>query len=90
MRCKNDGRGHCSIHRCIMKKLYVTTRKWGDRGQGRDFGWVKSKVIKYSCDAKITDQMSLANYPDSHVMSDGYEQTSNLGISQDRHVGHSS
>ena len=30
----------------------VTTKKWKDRGGGRGYGYVSSKVVKYICQAK--------------------------------------
>ena len=42
------------IHKCVMSKLKVSTKKWKDRGKSRGFGWVTCKVTKFCCKFKKT------------------------------------
>ena len=50
--CTFDGRGVCEIHQCIGTKIKLTSKKWKDRGGGKGFGWVSTKVTKTLCKAK--------------------------------------
>ena len=42
--CEPDSTGKCVIHKCMMSKLKVSTKKWKVRGKARGFGWVTIKV----------------------------------------------
>ena len=86
--CKPDYSGQCNVHDCEMSILNVTARKWGDRGGGRGYGWMRRKVKKYVCRAGPT-QPSLSVPTNSDVLSDGAskEAGNNSNSSGDlRHV----
>ena len=48
----NRKRGYCSSHDVTARRILVTTKKWKDRGGGKGFGYVSSRVVKYICQAK--------------------------------------
>ena len=43
------GRGRCNIHGNMGEKYVISERKWRDRGQGRGYGYVSTKKVKYRC-----------------------------------------
>ena len=60
-----------------MNILNVTARKWGDRGGGRGYGWIRRKVKKYVCRAGTT-QPSLSVPTTSDVLSDGASKVAGI------------
>ena len=39
----------CRTHDKVCKKIYVSSKKWGDRGGGRGFGYIRKKIPKFQC-----------------------------------------
>ena len=93
MFCKPDNRGQCECetHNCSMTKLKIPTKKWRDRGGGKGFGWVKTILTKYRCnagpDAKNTP---CPNYPEKAMTSSGLSDLINSGAIQKGKVNTSS
>ena len=54
--------GYCTTHKVKAKKILVTSTKWKDRGGGRGFDNVTSKVTKYICNG-VNDTRKLFNIP---------------------------
>ena len=54
--------GYCTTHKVKAKKILVTSTKWKDRGGGRGYGNVTSKVTKYICNG-VNDTRKLFNIP---------------------------
>ena len=50
--CKADKRGHCTMHGVLMKKLKLSSQKWGLLSKGRGYGYKTVKVTKYICRVK--------------------------------------
>ena len=48
-KCNINRKGFCSTHQREAQKNYVTSKKWGDRGGGRGFGYISRKSVKYTC-----------------------------------------
>ena len=46
-------RGVCCLHNARGEKYVDKKKRWMDRGGGRGYGWVTSKVVKYRC--KVDD-----------------------------------
>ena len=42
-------RGFCMQHNVKGVRYIVTSKKWRDRGKGRGFGYVTSKLVRYRC-----------------------------------------
>ena len=42
-------RGFCMQHNVRGVRYIVTSKKWRDRGKGRGFGYVTSKLVRYRC-----------------------------------------
>ena len=78
-KCEKMKNGLCRIHECEMKKFAVSTKKWGDRGGGKGFGWIHRKVTKFAClyekllkNPPITKQCeNLDNKPNDQIMIAG-------------------
>ena len=54
-------RGVCSLHKARGEKVVDKKKRWLDRGKGRGYGWVTTKVVKYRCKVKedrVTQQSS--------------------------------
>ena len=47
--CKPMRNGLCRGHKCEIKKFVASAKKWGDRGKGKRWGWLYSKITKYAC-----------------------------------------
>ena len=45
----NYTRGRCNRHGNMGEKYVISERKWRDRGQGRGYGYVSTKKVKYRC-----------------------------------------
>ena len=45
-------RGVCCLHKVRGEKYVDKKKSWLDRGRGRGYGWVTSKVVKYVCKVK--------------------------------------
>ena len=41
-----------------MKKVMVSCKKWGDRGNGKGFGWKYSKSPKFICTRPVNIQIT--------------------------------
>ena len=55
--CEMRKDGYCVTHQIENnKKFYVTSKKWKDRGKGRGFGWVSSKILKFQCSMRTSIQ----------------------------------
>ena len=55
--CEMRKDGYCVTHQIENnKKFYVTSKKWKDRGKGRGFGWVSSKILKFQCSVRTSTQ----------------------------------
>ena len=50
--CEHNKHGFCKTHKVIGRQIEVTSSSWKDRGKGRGFGFVKSKVKKYICPSR--------------------------------------
>ena len=50
--CEVKRGGFCVTHNVMGKKIYVTTCKWKDRGNGKGYGNVYSRTTKYICEGK--------------------------------------
>ena len=70
--------GLCNTHNCMTSKVTVTAKKWKDRGKGRGYGYVNSKVTKAICMGRKLAPTVTKNYPDNLDLS------SNGGISEHR------
>ena len=46
-------------------KTSVTSKKWGDRGGGRGYGYITRKTSKYVCKPGLKDQRDREKYSDS-------------------------
>ena len=55
--------GLCKTHNCMTKKVTVTAKKWKDRGKGRGYGYVNSKVTKNICMMRNEAPTVTTNYP---------------------------
>ena len=42
-------RGFCMQHNVKGVRYIVTSKKWRDRGKGKGFGYVTSKLVRYRC-----------------------------------------
>ena len=42
-------KGFCIQHNVKGVRYVVTSKKWRDRGKGRGFGYVTSKLVRYRC-----------------------------------------
>ena len=76
--CEHNKHGFCRTHRTLSKQIEVTKSTWKDRGGGKGFGFVKSKVKKFICPDKNKSPVTPLNIP----MFDNYS-ASNIS----RHVG---
>ena len=47
--CFKTGRGHCGVHGTEMKKIIVSSKKWGKLSNNRGYGYKTTKVTKYIC-----------------------------------------
>ena len=47
--CFKTGRGHCGLHGIEMKKIVVSSKKWGKLSGNRGYGYKNTKVTKYIC-----------------------------------------
>ena len=65
----------CISHNQPLEKMKVTKRVWKDRGRGRGFGYVSSKVTKLYCNPKTRGSVSLMN---TSVLSDSNGQEGGL------------
>ena len=45
--------GYCVTHQVQTKKFHVLSQKWKDRGKGRGFGYVTTKVAKFQCSGGV-------------------------------------
>ena len=45
-------RGVCCLHKARGEKYVDKKKSWLDRGKGRGYGWVTTKVVKYRCKVK--------------------------------------
>ena len=55
--CEMRKDGYCVTHQIENnRKFYVTSKKWKDRGKGRGFGWVSSKILKFQCSVRTSTQ----------------------------------
>ena len=82
--CIADNRGHCVQHSIMMSKSGVSSKKWCDRGKGREFGWKTTLTTKYICKSRLS---SLNNTPnmDQKVggsVINGYQQFEEKGGSE--------
>ena len=42
-------KGVCIKHNVMGVRYVVTSKKWRDRGKGKGFGYVTSKLVRYRC-----------------------------------------
>ena len=54
--CNINKKGFCSTHQVQTLKTSVTSKKWGDRGGGRGYGYITRKTSKYVCKPSLRDQ----------------------------------
>ena len=47
LKCEPNETGKCNVHKCSMRQIKIPTKKWGDRGKGHGFGYVKVMVSKF-------------------------------------------
>ena len=67
--CVISKKGFCQTHLCLTNPVTVTAKKWRDRGGGRGFGFVQTKVKKFVCKAKNLSTRSPDIIPGSDNMS---------------------
>ena len=67
--CIISKKGFCQTHSCLTNSVTVTSKKWRDRGGGRGFGFVQTKVKKFVCKAKNLSTRSPDIIPGSDNMS---------------------
>ena len=48
-KCMVTREGHCTTHDSGTRKVTVSSSKWKDRGNGRGYGYVSTKVTKFIC-----------------------------------------
>ena len=82
--CEFPKEGVCINHGTTSTKIVVPSKKWKDRGVGKGFGYVTTRVTKYICtarkslpaDTNISTNNLIADVTKDHVGFIG-----NIGIS---------
>ena len=62
-KCDINRKGYCSSHQREAQKTFVTSKKWGDRGGGRGFGYISRRSVKYICKPRIEKPYGNQNIP---------------------------
>ena len=62
-KCDINRKGYCSTHQREAQKTFVTSKKWGDRGGGRGFGYISRRSVKYICKPRIEKPYGNQNIP---------------------------
>ena len=60
--CEMRKDGYCVTHQIENKKFYVTSKKCKDRGKGRGFGYVSTRILKFQCSMRNSTQ-NIGNIP---------------------------
>ena len=47
-------RGFCQLHKAQGERFVETTKRWRDKGRGKGFGFITSKLVKYRCRGEET------------------------------------
>ena len=68
-KCIISKKGFCQTHSCLTKSVTVTSKKWRDRGGGKGFGFVQTKVKKFVCKAENPSTRSPDIDPGTDSMS---------------------
>ena len=68
-------KNRCISHNQLLEKMKVTKKVWKDRGKGRGFGYVSSKVTKLFCNPKTRGSVSPTT---TNVLSDSNGQEEGL------------
>ena len=67
--CNINRKGFCSTHQVQTLKTSVTSKKWGDRGGGRGYGYITRKTSKYICKPSLRDQRDREKYSKSRNLN---------------------
>ena len=67
--CNINKKGFCSTHQVQTLKTSVTSKKWGDRGVGRGYGYITRKTSKYVCKPSLRDQKDREKYSKSRNLN---------------------
>ena len=70
-KCEYNKHGFCKVHKILAKKIEVTQSNWKERGGGKGYGYVRTKVKKFICPLRNTVPVVQNNYPcgDNHTTS---------------------
>ena len=62
----------CTTHGQKLDSTKVTKRIWKDRGKGKGFGYVSTKITKYFCNPRTRD-LKTSNFSDAKSVSQSQE-----------------
>ena len=62
----------CTTHGQKLDSMKVTKRIWKDRGKGKGFGYVSTKITKYFCNPRTRD-LKTSNFSDVESVSQSQE-----------------
>ena len=67
--CEFNKHGFCKTHKILGKQIEVSKSSWKDRGKGKGFGFVKTKVKKFICSKRNVPVVSQISHSNNHATS---------------------